>query len=288
MAAKSFPKEKTGKYSIFTKSNFVKHYTGDEHNISDVITSDAELGKMYRIMRNLNNMNMIMHKDSHTKKGAPADRNLLYELTGYDNRNSARRFINKMVELGIIKEGNIGGNERFFINPLYTMIGSGITLMVYQLFKEQLDPFLTEQAKIDLARLCYYEDNPSKYVALERKKKQEQEEAADALLEKIFSPEREQGLALEEALNKVVVKTRLINDPSADCSIIQSTLDYIGSHIPDFKIELAVTPETMTNPKRKFLMEAIVEYRTHKDQDRLVTETFGLLKKVKRDIALAS
>lgn len=290
----SFWDEKTGKYSVFTKSGYTKHYTGADHNISDVITSDAELGKMYRIMRNLNNMNMIMYKDSHTKKGSPADRPLLYELTGYGNSNSARRFINKMIELGIIKEGNIGGNERFFINPLYTMIGSGITLMVYQLFKEQLDPFLTEQAKIDLGELCYYENNPSEYIALERKKKQEQEEAADALLDKMFSPEREQELALEEALDNIprpdmrnVLATK---NPEDDCDFIESILKneeiYGSLKESDTTIVLAITPNEMTREKRLFLIDAISSYKSHRDQDQLVRNTFGLLKKVQKETAM--
>ena len=164
---KQFYNHETKKYRVFSQSGFIKVYTGNGRHIADVIESDQELGKMTRIMRCIDVNNMIVYNAHSKHESYPANRELLRKMTGLKGDRSAR-FISKMTKLGIIREAKIGDAERFFINPIYTMADSGITLTLYKLFREELVEVLPDQVIKDLDFLVYLEQNPDVIEAIER------------------------------------------------------------------------------------------------------------------------
>jgi len=183
---------KRGRYIINSGTSFIKVYCPSDSNkcpsLRDALVDNAkDIGQMMMIIWDMDKNNMVMYKDKHAHKGVPADKKLLYSMIS-DNDEVARRFVKRMIDKGIIKEARIDSYSRYYINPIYTMTDSGITLDLYKLFKEIIDPYLTDKAKEDLATLIYYENNPSEIARLRAEHAQQQEAAADKMIEDLIAP----------------------------------------------------------------------------------------------------
>ena len=199
------------KYRIRTGTNCARLFTPGDHFAPELCeTLDwkaTQIGYAIMIIRNMDRNNMIMYYDRHTKTAIPANKELLYKFFS-KNPNSARVIVKPLLEKGVIREWTSkwkgGKTERYYINPLYTMRDSGITLDLYKLFKEELDPYLTDKAKKDLGTLLYYEDHPEELLALKEKDRKKLEELyrfsdEDMLEEMKANCERQQDEAEEEA-----------------------------------------------------------------------------------------
>lgn len=291
---KSFWDAETKRYIIQSRTSFIKFYVpADESkpDLFDVLENDpTDIGRMMLIIRYIDSSNMIIYKDKHTRNGAPANKEYLFKMTGL-KPDRARKFVKKMADKGIIKEWKCDSVSKYYINPIYTMADRGITLDVYKLFKEEIDPILTPKAIDDLAKILYYENNPEALIELERSERQQQDQESEDLLDKICSKEREQELGLEEVLKEIDTKGPMIccGDPSTNYLLVAGSLkmeDSFGLH-SDYKIEIAIDASKMTDKRCTFLIEAIHEYcHGHKNLDKLICETFNLLKKVQKETAM--
>ena len=196
------------RYIINSRTAFIKVYRPSDSNncpdLADVIEDDADFGRMMRIvLRGIDDKNMIIYKDKHTRKGMPANRDLLYEMTGL-SESRARKFIKKMNDLGVIKEWKCVKTSRFYVNPIYTMAERGITLDLYKLFREVISPYLTTQAVDDMDTLVYYENNPTEIVRLRAEQAQQQEAEINAIAEDLHKeaekPKLRPGTAIIDLL----------------------------------------------------------------------------------------
>lgn len=239
---------KNGQYEIFTRTKFVKRFVGAGRDIADVIDSDADLGKMYRIMRYIDNMNMIVY-DNHDKKATiPADQELMLKLIG-GHEKRAKEFLNKMMKLEIIKEGNVGSGKRYFINPIYTMASKGISTFVFKLFRESLLPHLSEQAVSDLDFLCYIENNPSEFIRM--KEEYEAKQAAD---------QEDDDARMEALLSGEVMTTEQKEANKQRYNVVKMWLELD-------KLEAAITliPEEMTESRMEDCREAFKQFLMDND-----------------------
>ena len=199
------------KYRIRTGTNSARLFTPGDHFAPELCETldwnPTQIGYVIMIIRNMDRNNMIMYYDRHTKTAIPANKELLYKFFS-KNPNSAWRAVKPLLEKGIIREWTSkwkgGKTERYYINPLYTMRDSGITLDLYKLFKEELDPVLTDRAKKDLGTLLYYDCHPEELLALKEKELKELKESFDLSIEDMLEEmkancESQQDEAEEEA-----------------------------------------------------------------------------------------
>jgi hypothetical protein len=108
--------------------------------------TDSEIGKMARLAKlMIATSNMLGYR---ARAGIrPYSEGQLIEIIGLSQKRG-REFIEKMMRLGVIqknirKVGNIE-SEEFYINPAYFFAGRRISLNLYLLFREHLDPILPE------------------------------------------------------------------------------------------------------------------------------------------------
>jgi len=106
--------------------------------------TDAEIGKMARLAKlMIADSNMLGYR---TKGGIKAyTREQIIEVIGLSDRRG-REFIGKMLRLKVMqvctrKYGD-AEQEEFYINPAYFFAGRRISLNLYLLFREALDPIL--------------------------------------------------------------------------------------------------------------------------------------------------
>ena len=125
-----------------------------------------------------------------------------------ENDEVARRFVKKMTDKKIIREWKCDNISRYYINPIYTMTSRDITLDLYKLFKNDLDPHLTDKAKDDLAQLLYCENDPEYLIKLEKAYNSKKDIDMDS-----FLADLENKRNLEEALenSRKILKTKRIS-----------------------------------------------------------------------------
>ena len=275
---KSFWDAKNKRYIIQSRTAFVKLYVpADESKVDlfDVLEDDpTNIGRMMLIIRHIDNNNMIIYKDKHTRSGVPANKELLYKLTGYDNPDSARKFIKKMTDKGIIKEWKCDNYSRYYINPIYTMADRGITLDLYKLFKEELDSYLTEKAKADLATILYYENSPEELVKLQEENAQKQEEELDELFESIHSSPSE----IQEATKDVEVsalESVLYTEEKFNHEAVSKKIELVTNNT----VSLIVDQKQMDMRVTVYLMNLIKEFASSNDIDTLIAKSYGAFKK---------
>lgn len=172
------------RYKVFTKSKFVKLFTGEGKDIADLIDSDADLGRMHRLIKSIDDSNMIIYSNNSKKAMVPADKDLIRKLIGL-SKDRSQRFLAEMIKLDIIKVDEVDGCKRYFVNPIYAMADKAITLRLFKLFRESLVGVLTKQAVEDLDRLIYYDQNPSKLIELREKYDQEQKIACEEEMDRM-------------------------------------------------------------------------------------------------------
>ncbi len=199
------------KYRIRTRTSFARIFTPVDHSapsICEILDRNrTQIGSMTLIINDMDQNNMIMYYDQHTKTTIPANKTLLYKIFS-DNPNSARRALKPLLEKGVIREWTSkwkgGKAERYYVNPLYTLKDYGINLDQYKMFKEELDPILSDKSKEELGRLMYYDCHPEELLALKEKEFKELKESFDLSIEDMLEEmkanhESQQDEAEEEA-----------------------------------------------------------------------------------------
>ena len=143
-------------YRITTRNKSIKVFTGTGRDLDEVIQSDADYRKIMRIMKHLNNLNMVMLENNMKKKAVPATRVDLMVYTRLNQRLNNEFFL-RMKKLGILKEDD---NKKIYVNPLYCLASTGISPEVYCLFKNDLDKVLPEIAINEIHTILYFELHP--------------------------------------------------------------------------------------------------------------------------------
>ena len=274
---KSFWDAENKRYIIQSRTAFVKIYVPADESKVDLFEALEEntkdIGQIMLIIRYIDNNNMIIYKDKHTRNGVPANKELLYKMIS-ENKEVARRFIKKMTDKGIIKEWKCDNYSRYYINPIYTMADRGITLDLYKLFKEELDPYLTEKAKADLSTILYYENSPEELVKLQEKSTQKQEEELDELFESIYSSPSEIQEATKDvevsSLESVLYTEEKFNHEAVSKKIELATNNTVSLIIDQKQMNIRVTV---------YLMNLIKEFASSNDIDTLIAKSYGAFKK---------
>ncbi len=192
----SFYDFETKKYRVWPKSGFVKSFTTKGRRLKNVISNPSDYMRMHIITECIDDSNMIIYKSDDRKIGMPATRKLMQRMTEL-GEDSCNRFLSRMKIKGLIKEYRMTGEDsqsesHLYVNPVYTMKDTGISLNLYKLFKTEVDPFLTDFAKRDFEFMMYLEGNEELLVLaeeLERKELQEQSQKEQIIEKTIGSKE---------------------------------------------------------------------------------------------------
>lgn len=153
------------KYTIFSKTKFCKLYTPSKNNMHPTLTQTFTdnnnkidkigLANTMILMDYIDEDNRIIIT---TKLGDVSASKVDIQILLDAGEDSTKKYLSKCKKLGIIKKEK----NDYFINPLYVMRVRNISLDLYQLFKIELDPYLSEQAKKDMAKLIRHFSNSSK------------------------------------------------------------------------------------------------------------------------------
>lgn len=116
--------------------------------------TDSEIGKMARLAKLMvATANMLGYRTGRGIK--PYSETQLIDILKM-SRFRGREFIAKMISLGVMqKNTRIVGDvesEEYYINPAYFFAGRRISLNLYLLFREQLDPILPEWVRLEFWR----------------------------------------------------------------------------------------------------------------------------------------
>lgn len=182
MPIAEFYNDQKKEYRIFTRAKFAKVFHGVGREITEVLESDHEIGRMYRIMCSIGEDNMVIYSDHNKHMTVPCNRPLMLELIG-GNARKAREFLQKLIEQKLIYELRIEKSERYFVSPIYTMTSWGISPFLYAMFREQLLPLIPEQAVKDLDTLVYYREHPEKLAEAMKEDKEKMEKEAGVEVE---------------------------------------------------------------------------------------------------------
>jgi len=124
--------------------------------------NDAEIGKTARLAKLMvSTSNMLGYR---TRTGIlPYTEKQLIELVGL-SAYRGREYISKMVNVGMMQRtkrivGDVE-SEEFYINPAYFFAGNRISLNLYLLFRENLDPILSEWAKSEFQHAAMLQAKP--------------------------------------------------------------------------------------------------------------------------------
>lgn len=116
--------------------------------------NDSEIGKMARLAKLMvASTNMLGYR---SRSGIlPYSEKQLIEIIGL-SRFRGKEFIDKMVRIGMIQRnkrlyGEIE-SEEFYINPAYFFAGRRISLSLYLLFREHLDPVIPTWVRAEFWR----------------------------------------------------------------------------------------------------------------------------------------
>ena len=156
-------REEKGRYYPWGQKTQIHLYV-DNNIISVLDDRYADAGHLLALLYNMDNNNMIILRDGHTKHAYPAaTREDVYKLAGYSNKTAGLAFFRLLLDKDVIKIITVNDNKgsknynRYYINPIFTMRDRGITLDLYKLFRESIDPYLTDFARQDLQKLIYRE-----------------------------------------------------------------------------------------------------------------------------------
>ena len=111
--------------------------------------NDAEIGKTARLAKLMvSTSNMLGYR---TKTGImPYTEKQLIEIVGLSSYRG-KEYISKMINVGMMQRNKriIGEveSEEFYLNPAYFFAGKRLSLNLYLLFRENLDPILSDWAK---------------------------------------------------------------------------------------------------------------------------------------------
>ena len=151
---------RTGRYTIWSKRIAVKfwvqvdYYDLFEGNITDI-------GRTFLLINSIDYNNIVCKMDAHSHRQVPLDSyKQLMDLVGISNRDTFRKFFNKLVEKDIIAEiyenDVIDKNKkfrRFVINPAFGMKDKGISSSVFKLFYKSISPLISSKTNTDLSRM---------------------------------------------------------------------------------------------------------------------------------------
>ena len=156
-SSKQYWNEETQKYEVFKAKKCVKLY--NTSYILELLGDDSKLIVSFMQLLDkidCNNIIGIKNKKNHHYYPVTSKKEL-YQAMKIDDRNAARVY-KKLTELGLIRECVIGKNTTFFVNPIYTMSGSGISLTCFKLFHAELIEVLPPLAIRALEELCFREN----------------------------------------------------------------------------------------------------------------------------------
>lgn len=125
--------------------------------------SDAEIGKMARLSKlMISTSNMLGYRKG--KGILPYTEGHLIEVLGMSQYRGTE-FIRRMIDLGMMQRvrrviGSID-SEELYINPAYFFAGRRISLNLYLLFREHLDPVLPDWVKAEFLSLANEQDKES-------------------------------------------------------------------------------------------------------------------------------
>lgn len=111
--------------------------------------NDAEIGRTARLAKLMvSTSNMLGYRTGMGIK--PYTENQLINLAKLSPYRG-KQYISKMINIGMMQRnkriiGEIEGEE-FYINPAYFFAGKRLSLSLYLLFRENLDPILSQYAK---------------------------------------------------------------------------------------------------------------------------------------------
>lgn|GEM_PF-2584517 len=122
--------------------------------------SDADMGRLLRLMAATANDNAIELTDNHTHTRRLATKwDDIRIVLKMPMAGAWKRYAKKLKDKGIVREMTIKGVnghpdiKHYYMNPLVTMAGSGrISLQCYRLFQPELDKVLPQRAIMDLQR----------------------------------------------------------------------------------------------------------------------------------------
>ena len=203
------------RYNLSTKTKSFRLFCGEGRNIDDVIKSDADFRRVFKLMNCMNDNNQIMYADNK-KKAVPMNREIRTRVFGM-TQNKVGEFLSRMKKVNVIKEDGMGN---FFINPVYTMANRGITVKVFLLFRKELEQILNENAIKDLQTLAYYDLHPEILA-------QEMEEQKKTLEELLI--DGRQYDAINEYDNNLDPKT--VTKEQEDAKTIKEVSDNIRNYI---------------------------------------------------------
>ena len=149
----------TQSYYIFGKRKYSRvWHIADYDALMD--GSDADMGRLLRLMAATANDNAIELTDNHTHTRRLATKwDDIRIVLKMPMAGAWKRFAKKLKDKGIVREMTIKGVnghpdiKHYYMNPLVTMAGSGrISLQCYRLFQPELDKVLPQRAIMDLQR----------------------------------------------------------------------------------------------------------------------------------------
>jgi hypothetical protein len=133
-------------YLLFYRKNYSRIFS--DIKIPDSFT-DSELGKIYRMQSNIQQTTNLLVKRTN-KRHRPMTYNEIVLSTGLRDR-AGKEFIRKLITHGIIAKVTIESENKtsiqYYFNPLYFHNGKRLSLSLYNIFKEQIEPHLEKWVK---------------------------------------------------------------------------------------------------------------------------------------------
>lgn len=174
----SYYNQERGTYSIFAGRKYLKMFKA--FKLSEILEKKEDIANVVILRDNMGAMNMILFPLGQKKACIPASRENIYAIIRLKPR-SGKEFLDRMIRMGIIAERTDAktGISQFFLSPMYGMEGTELTLDVYLLFREQLDPHLSDFARQEFQKLAWISAHGEDVVAM----KEEYEARQKAILE---------------------------------------------------------------------------------------------------------
>lgn len=134
--------EKEG-YLFWNKKNYVKCFTDIEY--PEELT-DAEIGKLARLSKKIwGTTNMLGYRGNGSNI-KPYTEQQISELIGLRLRQG-KRFLSKMVRLGIMIKSVSKGTTEYYFSPVYFFSTNRIDIDLYKVCKRELDKVLNNWVK---------------------------------------------------------------------------------------------------------------------------------------------
>jgi hypothetical protein len=180
----------TGTYYVWGRKTSVKLYT--ERKPSEIMDGNyAYAGHLSDLLYSVDDTNCVCITNTHLRTCAPVtSKKELYKVCGYTDEKAARGFFKALKDRDIIIEykAEVKGKKesRFYINPLLTLSKHGIHPETYWMFKGLIDPYLSQNDKINLQKICYILHHPEEIEAeaeeVESKAQERDEEALSSVI----------------------------------------------------------------------------------------------------------